>query len=368
MKKRIFVAFICMLLISIVFTASGTLTDEKTYREISIGSILYVGGGGPGNYTTIQDAIDDSTNGDTVFVYDDSSPYFENIVIDKSIELIGENKETTIIDGYNTGPVIWVLNNNVSISRFIIQNCMYDGILISQDDHHPWDDEIYNVNIHNNNIKNVSRGIFGITLLDSEIFNNIVKDSSGTGICLCQSSNNNISDNYISNCEYRGIEIYAFRSGNYFLDKILNRLSPPAEDNILYRNTVEHNRWGIEIGSGCSKIKVVENNIINNFEVGIQVQTSSNVEIKRNNILKTENYLEYSPAKFSAVNRYKQFFTNTWDENYWNEPKDKPVAINGVFHLYISIPIGFNNGVDFEIYHHNLVAYDKNPAQEPYEF
>ena len=129
-----------MLLISIVFTASGTLTDEKTYREISIGSILYVGGGGPGNYTTIQEAIDDSTNSDTVFVYDDSSPYFENIVIDKSIELIGENKETTIIDGYNTGPVIWVLNNNVSISRFIIQNCMYDGILISQDDHHPWDD------------------------------------------------------------------------------------------------------------------------------------------------------------------------------------------------------------------------------------
>ena len=95
-------------------------------------------------------------------------------------------------------------------------------------------------------------------MLDSEIFNNNIQDCK-SGITLCQSSNNNVSGNHISDCEYRGIEIYTFRSGPYILDRILNRLSPPAENNIIYRNTVEHNRWGIEVGSDCTKTKVIEN-------------------------------------------------------------------------------------------------------------
>jgi hypothetical protein len=31
---------------------------------------LYVGGSGPGNFTKIQDAVDNASDGDTVFVYD----------------------------------------------------------------------------------------------------------------------------------------------------------------------------------------------------------------------------------------------------------------------------------------------------------
>jgi len=64
----------------------------------SRGNWLYVGGSGAGNYTRIQDAINDSSDDDTVFVYDDSSPYDENLRIKKSIQLIGENKTSTIIN------------------------------------------------------------------------------------------------------------------------------------------------------------------------------------------------------------------------------------------------------------------------------
>ena len=56
-----------------------------------------MGGSGPNNYTKIQDAIDNASDGDTVFVYDGT--YYENIIINKSINLTGENKDTTIIDG-----------------------------------------------------------------------------------------------------------------------------------------------------------------------------------------------------------------------------------------------------------------------------
>lgn len=42
------------------------------------GKTLYVGGSGPGNYTTIQSAINESSNGDTVFVY--SGIYYDNVI------------------------------------------------------------------------------------------------------------------------------------------------------------------------------------------------------------------------------------------------------------------------------------------------
>ena len=48
------------------------------------GNVLYVGGSGPGNYTKIQDAVDDASDGDTVFVY--SGIYYETIFLtNKSI-------------------------------------------------------------------------------------------------------------------------------------------------------------------------------------------------------------------------------------------------------------------------------------------
>ena len=50
------------------------------------GNTLYVGGDGPGNYSTIQDAIDDAVDGDTVFVY---SGIYDRVCIQKSISLIG---------------------------------------------------------------------------------------------------------------------------------------------------------------------------------------------------------------------------------------------------------------------------------------
>jgi parallel beta-helix repeat protein len=75
----------------------GKKTSFEDYN--SNGNILYVGGEGPNNYTKIQDAINNAIDGDTVFVYNDSSPYYESIIVDKAINLVGEDKDTTIIAG-----------------------------------------------------------------------------------------------------------------------------------------------------------------------------------------------------------------------------------------------------------------------------
>ena len=99
--------------------------DESTLTPLTSGNTLYVGGSGEGNYSRIQDAIDNASNGDTVFVFDDSSPYYENVNILRSIDLIGEDKNTTIIDGQNkTGfDTVLIARHNVTISGFTIQHC-----------------------------------------------------------------------------------------------------------------------------------------------------------------------------------------------------------------------------------------------------
>jgi hypothetical protein len=69
---------------------------------------------------TIQAGIDNVSIGDTVYVY--SGTYYENVVVDKTINLVGENRDSTVIDGTGFGDVVQLTAHEVSISEFTIQN------------------------------------------------------------------------------------------------------------------------------------------------------------------------------------------------------------------------------------------------------
>jgi len=84
----------------------------------------------PGDYTTIQDAIDNASDGDTIIV--SGGPYYENIVIDKEIVLQGIGMP--IIDGMGD-VAIDITANNVSITGFNITNATY-GIKCSASGFH----------------------------------------------------------------------------------------------------------------------------------------------------------------------------------------------------------------------------------------
>ena len=132
-KKTIVIAVIVLFIVASIIPSLGSVSIKKKCsieNETPVGSVdsrgntFYVGGSGPGNYTKIQDAIDNASDGDTVFVYDDSSPYYENIVINTSISLMGEDKNSTIIDGRGRSKVIIIKNNTDynQISEFTIIN------------------------------------------------------------------------------------------------------------------------------------------------------------------------------------------------------------------------------------------------------
>ncbi len=122
MKRKCMIVGIILAFVGTCIIPSTAQSMEKTESKTR-GNWLYVGSFGPGNFSTIQDAINSSQDGDTIYVYDDASPYLENVIIDKAISLLGEDRETTIIDSGNV--TILILADDVYVSGFTITNSQW---------------------------------------------------------------------------------------------------------------------------------------------------------------------------------------------------------------------------------------------------
>jgi parallel beta-helix repeat protein len=188
---------------------------------INSGNTFYVGGSGPNNYTSIQDAIDAASDGDTIFVYDDSSPYYENVVIDKSINIIGEDKDSTVINGSKLDSSLNTVNitaNNVYIHGFSINDnsgYYYQAAIMIVGDY----TSVSNCKIQNNNWIGISLlGSSYSQISDCELYNNLIAiyliDSNENEIrdCLCHENSDDIilfqnsHGNQIINCTCIGNE------------------------------------------------------------------------------------------------------------------------------------------------------------------
>ena len=329
MKKLLAITVIILFFSMIIFPSSGIQIEQSTRTLLHRSDTLYVGGNGSGNYSKIQDAIDNSSDSDTVFVCDDSSPYFENIIINKSIDLIGENKNTTIVDGNGKGYVVTLKEDEITLSGFTIQKSGpygsdYSGLRIFS-----------NFNIINNNI----------------IINNAY------GIFIIRASNNNISNNIISNND-RGVIIYG-----------------KSDDNIITKNTIINNVGAIEItnlGDLPPYNNIISmNNIKDNQLFGISILDSSYTTIYKNNIENSEEGIFLFGRGFNSIKcnnfinlEIDAFFSfsyfNRWNRNYWGRPMFSPKVING----YI---VFFNPWKEDPFIVFEWFNYDLRPAKKPYD-
>ncbi len=69
-------------------------------------------------FCTIRDGIDAASDGDTVYVFDGS--YIENVVVNKTISLIGAKRNFTIIYGSGGGDVVKITKDWVNFTGFTI--------------------------------------------------------------------------------------------------------------------------------------------------------------------------------------------------------------------------------------------------------
>ena len=120
-----------------------------------------------------RQAIDAANDGDTIYVY--SGTYYENIQIDKTINLIGEDKNTTIINGGGESNVVYIIADYVNISGFTIVNSTSSGIFVTHSDY---------VNISNNIIHHhTENGIWIYVSNYSIIFkNHLYNNEAGIGV------------------------------------------------------------------------------------------------------------------------------------------------------------------------------------------
>jgi parallel beta-helix repeat protein len=216
----------------------------------------------PDNYTTIQGAINNASSGATIFVR--KGTYYEHLVINKTITLVGEDSNSTIIDGYKTNNVIHIRANNVTVKSFTVRNSgtyLY-GILV---DHYKG-----NVIINNKVIYNYE----GIGLLYSS--GNVVCDntilSNDDGVYLYYSSNNVVSNNTISSSYYDGVDLYYSSnnvvSGNILLHNEFNGISLYySSSNVVRGNTIlSSNYYGIYLAFLSSNNTIYHNNFNNTVQ------------------------------------------------------------------------------------------------------
>ncbi len=73
------------------------------------------------SFDSIQDAINAASEGDRIIVY--AGTYNESIVINKtSLDVFGEDKSISIINGGDSGNVVTISNTSVDISSFTIRD------------------------------------------------------------------------------------------------------------------------------------------------------------------------------------------------------------------------------------------------------
>ncbi len=108
-------------------SAMGTFYTHSTPNPTPIlGTTLYVGGVGSNNYTAIQDAIDDASDGDNIIVY--AGTYNENqITVDKALTITGSGWSTCTIDGGDAtlttdGLVSIIASGDVTFEGFTVKN------------------------------------------------------------------------------------------------------------------------------------------------------------------------------------------------------------------------------------------------------
>jgi parallel beta-helix repeat protein len=313
MKKNI-VSIILLIVITFSIVLSGCV-DLFSKDEQNTNPVIIEGRGG---FLSIQEAIDAAYDNDTIYVK--NGIYFENLLINKSIKLIGEESNKTIltynesINGENKTELIQIIADNCTIEEFTISlnknisNSNMIGIKISNS---------YNI-ITKNIITNMLQGIVIMNGKNNTISENIISDNNQYGICLSTASNNKILLNNIQSTKQYGMYV-----------------STGSNNNLIKRNIFSNNGYGIRL-KGCDN-EIVRNRIINTTQIGLYFCCGANNNIAYNNSLE-KNFQHANDA-----------FSNTWSYygygNYWDDYMEKyPNAkqINGFWSIPYDI-IGEKN-------------------------
>ena len=332
--RKIFVIIsILILLTSAITVNAGTTIEFKNlnHKENEISEIfenaIFVDDDSPypGNgsfnwpYSNITYAVENASENDTIIVC--NGVYYENIIVDKRINLIGSfddiignDKDGSIIDGRNQRiRLFYIKHDSVKLKDFIIVNGTR-GIQI---------DASY-TEITGNKIINNYEGIhiWG-TYHDNIISSNEVINSEEDGLTLRNGCyNNTFINNIFTKNKMTALSIHIANSNNFIGNHVLKNgvgfFLGDSSYNVIAGNIVEDNDMtGIYLSQSCNNT-FNKNYIKNNRNKGIYIRyNSDNNKITNNNF---EGNYPFPAAMWDATKNY-------WNHNYWNRPRILPKPI-----------------------------------------
>jgi len=307
------IPIITILMILCIILNSGCIEEEIINDKYDI----YVGSNIKNGYSTINKAIDNAEKGDSIFIF--NGIYNETIIINKSISIIGESNDKTIIN-YKGNQ-----SQEIGIITLLAENCTIDCININN----PYEkNNILGIVVKsskntliNNSISNTNKGIF----IDSNYNENSI--------------NNTIILNNISNNNY-GLHVTYSNNNNI------------SNNNIYYNQ-----KYGIYLQNSNNNI-ICYNNYIQNDDYALRIKGSRNNEIYKNQISFNQKGLYFCCGARDNIaynNNFKEnviwhandAIGNQWDNgiigNYWDDYEEKypdSIKSNGIWNTPYNITGG----------------------------
>ncbi len=328
-KRGVILIYILYLLIIGGF--NGFFLFEKIDNEFTVVAITVNDDGGA-DYTKIQDAIDNANSGEIIYVW--KGIYYENVIVNKTVTLIGDSPTNTTIDGGKNDNVVEITANWVNISGFKMINSRISlnptkygaGIKINSAE---------NVTVENNNCSNNQLGIWLYKSNTSKITNNYCSNNTN-GILLRDSNFNQVINNTCKK-NINGMAI------------VIN-----SKFNLIENNTIILNdNFGLIIGYNSDK-NIVNNNTCNlNLLEGIGIFQFSNLNLISNNTCLNNRFgilLNYS--------NYNTIINNTINSNFDKGIEGEYSNFNSIINNTISdnnYGINFNKSIENIIFNNTIM-------------
>ena len=298
-----------LLLVFIFLTASGIIAP----LPVNAGSRTLIV---PDDYPTISSAIANATDGERILVREGTydGPVNQTITIDKTLSIIGENAEGTIIK----------LHPDYNVSRILTADFFSysDAITINAD----------NVEISNLTMHIVAPGGYITAIGDmTQITGNNIITGSETGLVVNGSHCNVTNNNSGGSIKLSGFHNVAARNSVYSvtINKDFNLIDNNvvssiellnANNNIIYGNNISSPdaSVGVDILYDSSH-NIIYNNEISTltYDVDIYSKSAENNTFYHNNFL-----IKYTDEPFRLYT-FNVSLVNFWDNgeegNYWED-------------------------------------------------
>jgi parallel beta-helix repeat protein len=229
LKKHVSILIISLFMLWFFSYSISGNTVQWGIASTESGTVIHV----PLNFTTIQAAVDNANSSDTIII----SPgiYAENLIINKSLTLIGEDRDTTIVNGLGVGDAISVRSDSVTIrSLTVMSNGTVTGgnaIVVNH----------YGGIIVDDTKLAGSDYALSLAYCSNSIFSNNIIINNTLGIELVYANGNVFSNNTISG-NSEGIDFYFTNNFNVFFGNTFSNngkgavIRQDSTNNSFYHN------------------------------------------------------------------------------------------------------------------------------------